>query len=328
MTSVVSAEPRWTQFAASTWDEAESMGSAVYFPHVIKAVDAGDDRLDFHMDIMEFAGLTLGRTRYGAAISMDCGYLDNYHLIIPLAGTVRSTSGGDTVHATPDSGAIYNHSRVATVHRSPGSDHLALKLDRALVERELSLMLGRSIDEPVVFEMGIDLHSAASHRWLGGFSVLHKALAQPEILADQGLLALELRNLVILGLLVGQRHNYSEALEGSSARSSSSIVRRAAQLLEDEPARAWTVGSLAFESGASVRALQDNFHRVLGVTPTQFLSELRLERARRDLLAGAPHELTVSSVAHRWGFAHLGRFSATYSAKFGESPSHTLRSGE
>ena len=165
MTSVVSAEPRWTQFAASTWDEAESMGSAVYFPHVIKAVDAGDDRLDFHMDIMEFAGLTLGRTRYGAAISMDCGYLDNYHLIIPLAGTVRSTSGGDTVHATPDSGAIYNHSRVATVHRSPGSDHLALKLDGP--EGAVDLQGHHINPHPTDLRVGLDLRNAVGGHVLG-----------------------------------------------------------------------------------------------------------------------------------------------------------------
>jgi AraC family transcriptional regulator, ethanolamine operon transcriptional activator len=33
----------------------------------------------------------------------------------------------------------------------------------------------------------------------------------------------------------------------------------------------------------------------------------------------------VMSVAHRWGFKHLGRFSATYRRTYGELPSDTLR---
>jgi transcriptional regulator GlxA family with amidase domain len=43
------------------------------------------------------------------------------------------------------------------------------------------------------------------------------------------------------------------------------------------------------------------------------------------LLTGDRDTTTVSSVALACGFAHLGRFSATYASKFGEAPSVTLR---
>ncbi|MFP5477787.1 MAG: helix-turn-helix domain-containing protein, partial [Gammaproteobacteria bacterium] len=33
----------------------------------------------------------------------------------------------------------------------------------------------------------------------------------------------------------------------------------------------------------------------------------------------------VAGVALRWGFGHLGRFSADYRARFGEYPSETVR---
>jgi AraC-like DNA-binding protein len=35
--------------------------------------------------------------------------------------------------------------------------------------------------------------------------------------------------------------------------------------------------------------------------------------------------MTVAAVAHRWGFAHLGRFASAYRCRFGEPPSDTLR---
>ncbi len=34
----------------------------------------------------------------------------------------------------------------------------------------------------------------------------------------------------------------------------------------------------------------------------------------------------MTDIATKWGFGHLGRFAAAYRARFGESPSHTLRS--
>jgi transcriptional regulator GlxA family with amidase domain len=56
----------------------------------------------------------------------------------------------------------------------------------------------------------------------------------------------------------------------------------------------------------------------------QYLRHLRLDRARADLLhlADVP---SVASVALRWGFGHLGRFSADYKERFGESPGESLR---
>jgi len=33
----------------------------------------------------------------------------------------------------------------------------------------------------------------------------------------------------------------------------------------------------------------------------------------------------VAAVAERWGFAHLGRFSAAYFRRFGEYPKASLR---
>ena len=36
-------------------------------------------------------------------------------------------------------------------------------------------------------------------------------------------------------------------------------------------------------------------------------------------------ELSVSEVATRWGFTHLGRFAGAYRLRYGVPPSQTLR---
>jgi AraC-like DNA-binding protein len=54
-----------------------------------------------------------------------------------------------------------------------------------------------------------------------------------------------------------------------------------------------------------------------------YLRDLRMERARAELVSGECQN--VAGVALRWGFAHLGRFSASYKARYGESPSQSVR---
>jgi transcriptional regulator GlxA family with amidase domain len=56
-----------------------------------------------------------------------------------------------------------------------------------------------------------------------------------------------------------------------------------------------------------------------------YLQSVRLDRAHESLRRADPTRLTVSAVAHRWGFAHLGRFASAYRLRFGEPPSETLR---
>jgi AraC-like DNA-binding protein len=45
-----------------------------------------------------------------------------------------------------------------------------------------------------------------------------------------------------------------------------------------------------------------------------------------ELATAPPGTVTVTQVAIRWGFAHLGRFAAAYRAVFAERPSDTMRS--
>lgn len=105
---------------------------------------------------------------------------------------------------------------------------------------------------------------------------------------------------------------------------SSRAVRQAVDLIEARPEHPWRVAELAAEVGVRPRTLQSAFQRERGTTPLETLRRTRLDRAYADLLAGSPDSTTVSEVAVRWGFFHLGRFAKTYRTVHGEAPSRTL----
>ncbi len=102
-------------------------------------------------------------------------------------------------------------------------------------------------------------------------------------------------------------------------------LRTAVDFIHAHAHQTVTPTELAEAAGLTLRGLQQAFRRRLGLTPTAYLRQVRLDRARDELLALTPHETTVGSVAATWGFTHFGRFSVAYRARFGESPRDTLR---
>ena len=101
-------------------------------------------------------------------------------------------------------------------------------------------------------------------------------------------------------------------------------LKKAIEWLESEPARPWRVGELAALCGVAPRTLQKHFHRFLDQAPLAFLRDLRLDRVRQELLRGA-QDTSITEIATRYGFVHLGRFAIQYRHRYGETPSATLR---
>ncbi len=85
-----------------------------------------------------------------------------------------------------------------------------------------------------------------------------------------------------------------------------------------------SLGEVSRAVGVGDRALQLAFGAVKGETPRRMLAGIRLDAARSRLLAPAEGE-TVTAAALACGFTHLGRFATAYRARFGETPSATLR---
>lgn len=104
----------------------------------------------------------------------------------------------------------------------------------------------------------------------------------------------------------------------------SARVRRASDYMYEHADDALTVQQIAQSVGVGPRSLQTAFREISGMSPRERLSEIRLENAHVRL--SAPEAgATVTDVALRCGFTHLGRFAAAYRRRYGEAPSETLR---
>jgi AraC-like DNA-binding protein len=102
-------------------------------------------------------------------------------------------------------------------------------------------------------------------------------------------------------------------------------ARRARAYIDDHLAEPMTLHDVATAARLSARGLQYAFHRAYGIAPMSYVRAARLSAARQDLLsADRDTGSTVSTIARRWGFVHLGRFASSYRTTYGETPRATL----
>lgn len=106
------------------------------------------------------------------------------------------------------------------------------------------------------------------------------------------------------------------------------LLRRAIAFIDENAHTDIALADIATAVYVTPRALQYMFRRHLGTTPMEYVRRVRLDLAHHELVANDRSNTTVSTVARRWGFSHIGRFAARYRKTYGCSPHETLDHGK
>jgi len=118
-----------------------------------------------------------------------------------------------------------------------------------------------------------------------------------------------------------QREGASTGLLGLLAHRQ---LGEAVRAMLEEPARNWNLNELAARANASRASLVRMFQRVAHRAPLEFLTELRLELARRKLRTT---RLVLADVAAEAGYQSESSFSRAFKRRFGHAPG-ALRAGQ
>jgi AraC-like DNA-binding protein len=94
-------------------------------------------------------------------------------------------------------------------------------------------------------------------------------------------------------------------------------IRRSVLAMHAEPGRPWTVEGLAGTAGMSRSVFASTFAEALGQTPIQYLTRLRIERAR-ELLRESHRSL--SAIADELGYGSQEAFSRAFRRETGVTP--------
>lgn len=99
-------------------------------------------------------------------------------------------------------------------------------------------------------------------------------------------------------------------------------VREAAEYIRANMKKDLTIAQICAAMNCSSRSLQIAFARHYGVSPSQFLRNIRLEAARLELMES---NKTITEIAFEYGFYNPGRFTRYFQQHFGKKPSDILR---
>jgi AraC-like DNA-binding protein len=309
-------------------DEAAEAVGRIFCPHALDPLRHSWP--DFHAlhNCAAFDGFSINYVAYGGSVSIDPGCLDRFFLLqVPIRGRAQVRTGSCKVDAGPGVAASLLSPTLPT--RMIWQDdcaQLILLVDRQRIESRAAALAERPAG-PVEFEPHVDLTTPFGR-------ALQFQIEYLVDLAEHGgpasnlspAQAATLRESIVGLLLTGQRHNLSDAINRSATlRGTLPVVfRRARESLEAHVADPLDLEQLARQSGIGIRSLQLGFKRHFGASISSVLQDIRLQQLHARLSKAGPDERVID-IAFDLGFTHLSRMAGVYRAKFGESPSATLR---
>ncbi len=314
-------------FQTHDLDRAEAAMSSTYAESEIRP--SVRNRLNLKLWLSRSGGMNLAYTNFETDVRITAPPLSSYYIVAtPSAGHLRVGYGRESVVVTPGHGVVLGPTE-SLVFEEWSSDCkiFGARINRDDLESDLAAMLGRPIAGPIKFKFLIDLQAGEARSFLRAIDLMYDEARQPDGMSKNPALSARMSQLARTALLVCHPHNFSEELTAPAGQVLPRTIQHAVELIEAEPDRVVTVADVAAAAGLSVRAVEDGFKRHLGLSPMTYVRHTRLARAHSDLIEASPDSATVSQVASRWGFGHLGRFTEAYRKRYGRLPSQTLRAG-
>ena len=313
-------------FRTRSPDEAIHLCETAYYPHRLRLLGPSKC-FGLTQRVTSVGPMTVGEITYETDVALGFDETRaSYHVCVPLEGRLEARHRGQQVTSTPTLASVYRPDADIAVTRWPaGSRHLAVKIDQVAVDSALETLVGRRADFPIAFDAALPLNTSAVQDWVRLLLMVNRQRERPDSLLRHPLVWDPLLESLIHGFLLVADHPYRDALDAPAEPARPTAVRDAMDIIETCPQMPLTIATLATQCHISVRTLQEGFRRHLGMSPMAYLRVVRLRRAHRDLRSANPSHSSVASIAHRWGFTHLGRFAAAHKTTFGETPRQALR---
>lgn len=307
-------------------DDARHILSEVFLPVDFPLARASND-VDLRLNALKVGRLKCGYMQFRNPMRLATAEARNYHIDIPTSGRATMRAGlGPLIHGTQQTAGVFMPGRPVVIDSGEDFAQVSVMIPRDQLQRELENLLDRELARPLEFTGDVDLTTPGARTMLKVLRMVDDASGDEGGVLAHPLATQRLEQVLLDSLLFAQPHNYAEELTAPRPAAGHRPISQAAELLRSNPERPWTVGELASAVSVSVRSLQEGFRRSLDASPMTYLQQVRLEMVHEELAAAAPGTQTVTEVAARWGFLHLGRFAAAYRAQFSERPSETLRS--
>jgi AraC-like DNA-binding protein len=162
----------------------------------------------------------------------------------------------------------------------------------------------------------VNIRGDASGQWIEN-TIRHLAAERAPALAGRSALLAKLAEALFIETLRRYMAELPRQRTGWLAAARDSAVGRALGAIHREPARAWTVASLAQQAGVSRTVFAERFARLLGEAPLTYVSRCRMQLGARLL---ETTDDTVLQVALSAGYESEAAFNRAFKREFDLPP--------
>lgn len=309
--------------------------------HAVIANELCDHRLHWHGGAADTRlyrqkgqQLSLYALQYGSSVNIFPELYQGFSLVhFSLAQAIEIESDGKRQTVSAQRAIITTPSKGIRLHWAQASEQLILRIPHAALARASKQFNSEALYRRFLHAPSLLLDTTRSQHWRQQLEALmswqHPAYypapsSQPWIEhAEQGL-ALFL--LMQFADSTTPPLKQSDPLKRFDDRTPTHIKLRLERLHEyvcQNLTNPIGLADMAQAAALSERQLNAVCQTYFNNSPVAWLRQLRLHAIRQHLQSNP--QADISSIALMHGFAHLGRFAASYRAQFGELPSTTLK---
>lgn len=305
------------RFHSDDPDEVSHFIEKIYADNHFRAQHA--DRKPVNMDGQEWNGIGIYDVDYEMPFHFhSLEPRPNYLFLSCCRGGSTYTSGTTVAQcAIGDVMPISSSGMSTCVTQPEGIGHLSVILDASNLNDFVSQWIGKPLAAPIQFDMK-PMAANAAIEWNAAADCLRRMLqlAPPPEAAIRALYEHMLKQVML-------RHgnNYSD-LFATDACATEHIARSAVAMIETDPMRWKTLGTIALKLGCPTGALENAIRRLTGHPSATLFFKGRLYGVRRALAQG---DSSFVGTLNAFGFTPSNRFVNAYRQRFGEPPSATYR---
>lgn len=273
---------------------------------------------------MSSAIARLDETGAELRVNVDRKEQSLYMASLPLSGEQELRTSSGIVLSDSDRGVVMSAAQRFELSSAGNCPKIQAIFRRSAIERTLSDILGRRVDELLVFSESMDAVNGLGAAWWRMVKHHHAEIERARELYGCGTFGQAIEATLIKGLLLSQPSNYSAEIKQALNIKVPEYVVRCRSFIEANFRETIRLEDIEAAAGVSRLKLFETFRKHTGFTPAAYLKDYRLRQARAQLQQDRSNQ-NVSSIALGVGFNHLGRFAIDYKRVFAEAPSDTIR---
>jgi AraC-like DNA-binding protein len=244
---------------------------------------------------------------------------------VPVSGPLRFYLGSSGATFHPGSAHVLHTNSELDLRVGPPSGLFVATFDGDWIDNTALRLTDHEHYSDLLGDRRLDLESSTGRSFRLFLDFVWSEICRGGLFTRSETATREIEHTCVTLLILASEAESQQSRTNRDRGLSKEPLERAEEFIRAHLAEPFALDKLIEITGTSASTLLREFRKRYGMPPIQYLKHRRLEAARRELLSAERDQITVTDVALRYGFYHLGRFSGVYRETFGELPSETLK---